>query len=167
MTALKHLITSDEVTERTVVQVNAGHKKITIAIPLAEGRRLRPLLGDRLFDELLAFAQKEASDVADPLASLANEVKNMLAEWTVVQAWPSLSMHVTDAGMTVKNGKDVSTSADYKTTQDLLAMVTGNAEYYSSEFVRWITEHKSDYPSYAPYGSVAAPSSGLIGGLDC
>lgn len=162
---MKQLITPAEVSARTVLQLNAAQKKIEVAIPLAQLRRLRPLLGDELFDELLVFVQKEASDVADPLAALQQQSLDMLAGWSIVEAWPTLIAHITEAGIVIKNGKDVSSSADAQTVKELLDQQIGAAQLHSSELVRWIVKKRADYPSYRPFAQLAAQAM-PVGGLD-
>lgn len=148
---LKHLITPEEITARTVVTLNASAKKLGVAIPLAQGKHLRPLLGAKLFDELILFVQAATPDTEDALAELSQQVKDLLCAWTVVEAWPTLLAHVTEAGVVVKNGKDVSTQSDYRTQQDVLAAITRTAQYYADLFVLWLEDNKSAYPAYAPF----------------
>ncbi|MDF7810750.1 hypothetical protein [Hymenobacter sp. YC55] len=166
MSELKHLITAEEIPDRTVAQPNADLHKLSLAIPLAERKHLKKLLGPALFAELLLSVQTATTD-DEPLARLANldELKDMLCQWALVEAWPNLQVHVAEAGIVVKNGKEVSTSADEKLAQKTLDSHISTANFYSSELTAWMVEHKADYPSYAP-PLAAALSTMPVGGID-
>jgi hypothetical protein len=140
--------------------------KLAVYVPDVEDDYLEPILGSTLFGQLLNFMQTESPDVADPLAKLANEAKKMLCRWVVVEAWPDILVHITNAGVVVKTGsKDAgTTSADIVMTDRSVAKHRDRAQKSTDKLVRWLQEHKSDYPSYAV--PCSAPASGmLLGGL--
>ncbi|MDO7846489.1 hypothetical protein Q5H92_08980 [Hymenobacter sp. M29] len=165
MATLKRLVTFPEITARTVVALGSEAHKFTVAIPLAEQQHLRPVLGQALYSELLSFIQTATPDDADPLSALAEQVKDMLSTWAVVEAWPSLLGHIEAAGFVTKVGKSEGTTrADVELTDRQEAALRRTAILQSAELVRWLTEHKSEYPSWeAPGGP---PSTEMaLGGL--
>jgi hypothetical protein len=161
---MNHLVTADDITERTVVQVSVDAHKLEVLVPQAQRRHLRPVLGDALYNELVLFIQDSPYDTTDPLAKLADEVKQMLSAWAVVEAWPTLLASITNMGVTLANQRDGGTSqADYKTTIDILASLRDTAEFETGELRRWLVEHAAEYPSF-PQPAPPAPEV-LIGGI--
>jgi len=166
MSELVHLIEVEEIPERTAAQPNSDKHKLKLGIHLAESKHLRKLLGVALYSELMLSVQTgSGEDMALAKLASSEELKNMLCQWALVEAWPSLLVHITEAGLTVKNGKDVSTSADANQTEAALEGHINTATFFSSELTAWMIEHKADYPSYRP-PTVAAYSTMPVGGID-
>jgi hypothetical protein len=164
-TPFKHLITFADVTSRTVMQLGSDAHKINVAIPEAEEEHLRPVLGDVLFSDLLNFVQTATPDDADPLAELAEQVKDMVAAWTLVEAWPSLLVHIEASGVNTKVGKsEGTTTADVALTDRTLSNLHEKALRKSRAFTRWLTKHAADYPAWQVPGG--QPSTEMpLGGL--
>jgi hypothetical protein len=161
---MKHLVTAADITTLTVVQVSVDDHKLEVAVPLAERRHLRPVLGSALFNELMLFVQDEPYDTDDALAKLANEIKPMLSNWAVVEAWPTLVASITNMGITFSNQREGGSSqVDYKTAGEIKASIQDTAEFETGELRMWLVEHAAEYPSY-PQPAPAAPAV-LIGGI--
>jgi len=162
---MDHLITAEDITERTVAQPNSDKHKLTLAIPVAEGGRLRPVLGAGLYAELILGIQIQPM-AEENLAKLATcePLMNMLSNWALYEAWPTLLVHVTEAGVVVKNGKEVSTSADAATADKTRLAIADTAEFWTGELRAWLYEHRAEYPSYVP-PTCAAVSSMPLGGV--
>ena len=166
MADLKHLVSFSDVTARTVVELGSNAHKFAVAIPRAETRHLRPVLGDALFSDLLNFVQLATPDTADPLAKLAEEAKDMVCDWAVVEAWPSLLGHIEAAGFTTKVGeKSTGTStADVLLTDRTLSSLRDSALWSSGELTRWLFQNAAAYPTWPKPGG--APSTEMaLGGL--
>lgn len=185
---MKNLITFADIVENTVISIGSEPHKLLIAIPLAQGRRLRPVLGLQLFDELLAFADSapnaptardaaalanyeaaltdwRASTAADPMLKLLGEVKPMLSNWAVVEAWPSLLGHITAAGMVLKTGKsEGTTAADEKLVNTMFSGVQSLAIYHGEELDTWVKKNRSTYAEFLP-ATPAATGRMPIGGV--
>ncbi|WP_310394157.1 DUF6712 family protein [Hymenobacter sp.] len=162
---LVHLITFADVTARTVVALGSEPHKFTVAIPRAEQRHLRPVLGPALYDQLRAFVEANPLATTGPLAALAAEVKDMLASWAVVEAWPSLLGHIEAAGFVTKVGKSEGTStADVQLADRTLADLRETAGWQSGELARWLAARAADYPDWAAPGGAPATEM-LLGGL--
>jgi hypothetical protein len=165
--ALKRLISFDDITSRTAVALGGEAHKFDIAIPKAEREHLRPVLGYALFDELLNFVQQATPDTTDPLAQLAEQVKDMLAAWAVVEAWPFLLVHLEAAGLTIKVGNkaDGTSSADVALADRTLAAQHSMALFHSAELSTWLLKNAATYPTWEKPGG--APSTEMpLGGLD-
>lgn len=153
---MKHLIDADDIKNMTAAQLGIDSQRLEITIPDAEQRHLRPLLGPRLFDELLAFIQTATPDTDDPLAALANEVKRMLSQWALVEAWPNLLVHVANAGVVLQTGNSQgTTSADAATLNTVLTAHRETAVWRGQELVRWLESNKTQYPAYESNTPVA------------
>jgi len=164
---MKTLISFDQVVARTVLQPNVDAQKVELAIKVVQPMYLKKLLGAALYNELLLAAQAEPLE-DEKLAALLNsdELQNMLAQWVVVQAWPDLLVHLTNAGVVLKTGKDTSTSADAKLVESTLAAHTRTADFYTNELRAWLYEHRADYPSYQPAGARVPAETMPLGGLN-
>lgn len=182
------LITPADIVAQTVISVNAEPHKLAQAIPLAQGKHLRPLLGLQLFDELLAFADSApayptardpaslaAYDAAraawllavadEPLLALLTEATPMLCAWAVVEAWPSLLGHITPAGVVIKTGKSEGTSsADVTLTTTMFTGLQGTAIFRGEELDRWLKKNRTKYAEFLPL--TPAPTGRMpIGGI--
>ncbi len=148
-----------------MVALGSEAHKFNVAIPLAEQRYLRPLVGTVLFEALLGHVQAGAPANA-ALTALASEVKDMLSTWAVVEAWPSLLGHIEAAGFTTKVGeKTTSTStADVLLTDRQLASLRETAAWQSAELTRWLTARATNYPTWQTPGGQASTEMPL-GGL--
>lgn len=163
---MKHLITADDIKGLTAAQLGIDSQRLEITIPEAEQRHLRPLLGPSLFDELLLFVQVATPSTTDPLAALANQVKPMLSQWALVEAWPNLLMHVTNSGMVLKTGTGQgTTSADAAVVSQVLTAHRATAAWRGQELVRWLESNKADYPAYQSTTPVATGRA-LYGGIN-
>lgn len=185
---MTHLITPDDIVAQTVISVSTEPHKLAQAIPLAQGKHLRPLLGLPLFDELLAFAgtapdlpaTRDAAALAayataraawllavelDPLFALLAEAKPMLCAWAVVEAWPSLLGHITPAGVVIKTGKSEGTSsADVTLAALMFSGIQETAIFRSAELGRWLARNRARYAGFLP--TAPAPTGRLpIGGV--
>jgi hypothetical protein len=174
---MTNLVTAAEIKKLTTVGENASTKKLTRAVPLAEIKHLRPLVGPRLLAELLALAstapeapalaglsaQQEAAALetyeatlkewrganAGVLLTLWDQVKHCLAQWAVVIAWPSLLVHVDEAGVTVKTGNaQGTTSADARTLDKVWDDHRDTAIFLGDELVCWLESKKLDYAAF-------------------
>jgi hypothetical protein len=174
---MKTLITAADIKQLTTVSENASDKKLAKAVPDAETRHLRPLLGSRLYAELLAFAQgapeqpvlaglsqqeedKAAADYkiefaawrtanAGPLLALWDQVKSCLAQWALVEAWPDLLVHIDEAGINVKTGNaQGTTTADAATLARVWDGHRDKAVWRGDELVNWVESKKNDYAAY-------------------
>jgi hypothetical protein len=160
---MNHLITADHIKESTVASLSIDAHKLEVFVPLAEGKHLKPLLGLSLFSELVIAAQ--TPPLAGAMLELATECVNMLSWWTVVEAWPSLLVHVTNAGVVVKTGgQNGTTTADATVTAAALQAHMATAEFYTGELRAWLYEHRADYASY-PQPAPARKSSMPLGGV--
>lgn len=162
---LKLLITAAEITDLTVVEVSVDDHKLEKAAWKAQRQYLRPLLGAALFGALLAFAQPATPDTEDVLAALANEVKPMLAQWSIYEGWPTLQGHITNAGIQFKSSREGSTRADKEVVDDMRADFLDTATFETAELRAWLTAHKSDYPTWAPEGIIQATDDMPVGGF--
>ncbi|MDO7849033.1 hypothetical protein Q5H92_21895 [Hymenobacter sp. M29] len=184
---MKHLITPADITAQTVISITAEAHKLALAIPIAQGRHLRPLLGLQLFDELLSFAESApelpaARDAAsmtayeaarqawrsaaatDPLLTLLDEVTPMLCAWALIEAWPSLIGHITPAGIVLKTGKsEGTTSADAGLMREMFAGLRELAVFRGEELDAWLRRNRQLYSRFLP-STPAATGAGLIGG---
>lgn len=185
---MRHLITPAMIVESTVISLNTEPGKLRKAIPLAQGKHLRPLLGFVLFAELLAFAESapdeplsaepaalaayqlaraawQLATVADPLAQLLRQAEPMLCAWSVVEAWPALLGHVTTAGVVLKTGKsEGTTSADEKTESKIFIGLQDTAIFYSEELTHWLHTKRLIYAQFLPQAP-AATGRLPIGGI--
>lgn len=154
---MKHLIDANDIKALTTIQLNTEAHRLEITIPDAEQRHLRPLLGPALFDALLLFIQPETPDTTDELAKLASQVKPMLSQWALVEAWPNLLVHVANAGVVLKTGASGqgTTSADAATLAQVLTAHRDTAIWRGQELVRWLESNKANYPAYASTTPVA------------
>ena len=185
---MKQLITPADVTARTVISLSAEPHKIHIAVPLAQGKHLRPLLGLQLFDELLDFAESlppspvnspaglAAYELAvaewrlgvadEPLLKLFDEMKEMLCAWTVIEMWPSLLGHITPAGIVLKTGKSEGTTiADEKVMNAMFAGLESTAVFHTEELNLWLAKRRPIYAQYFPLPTPAATGRLPIGGI--
>lgn len=165
MAVLQELITAADVKALTVAQLSVDAHKLDVCAPLTRRRYLRPLLGQALHDELLAFVQAPTPDTTDPLAVLAEQVKPMLAAWVLVEAWPGLAAAVTNAGIQYMQGGEGRTTADHKAAADLLLSYRDTAEFETAELRAWLNARRATYPSYSqpsPVGRSTMP----VGGSD-
>lgn len=173
---MKNLITPAMIVEATVISLSTEPGKLRKAIPLAQGKHLRPLLGWVLFDALLDFA---ATGPDEPLGTdapaleayrqareawilamaatqprmllLLKQVESMLCAWSVVEAWPALLGHVTTAGVVLKTGKsEGTTTADEKTETKIFIGLQNTAIYYTEELSRWLLANRSNYALFMP-----------------
>ncbi len=185
---MKNLISFADITAHTVISIGSEPHKLNLAVPLAQGRHLRPLLGLPLFDELLTFADsapdapatRDAAALAeydtalaawrlsvgeDPLLALLTEVKPMLSNWTVVEAWPSLLGHITAAGLVLKTGKsEGTTAADEKLANTMFSGVQSLAIYHGEELDTWLKKNRSTYAEFLSQ-TPAATGRLPIGGI--
>lgn len=183
-----HLISPADVVANTVISLGSEPHKLRIAIPLAQGKYLRPLLGLQLFDELLTFAesapdypaQPNATTLAayntaraewletvaeEPMMKLLKEATPMLCAWTVIEAWPSLLVHVEAAGVTVKTGKSEGTSsADAQLVSKAFDGLQSTAVFHSEELDTWLKKNRSTYAEFLPQ-TPAATGRLPIGGV--
>lgn len=164
---LNRLISFDDITARTVVELGGEAHKFDVAIPLAEGQHLRPVLGYALYGDLLNFVQQQTPDTADPLAELAERVKDMACAWAVVEAWPFLLGHIEASGYNTKVGeKTTGTSmADVQLADRTLAALRSTALFHSNELATWLAANATTYPAWEKPGG--PPSTEMpLGGLD-
>ncbi len=190
---MKTLVTALDIKERTTVSKTADDEKLNKAVPDAETRHLRPLLGLPLFTALLAFvgsapeppavgslsATAEAAALAayntlldawrttnaGALLRLWDAIKPCLCQWALFDAWPDILVHVENAGVTMKTGNaNGTTSAD----ADILNQARDNhrdkAVWRGSELVAWLDSNKTDYPAYAST-KPAATGKQPLGGI--
>jgi hypothetical protein len=166
------LVTPADIVAETVVSIGTEPHKLAKAIPLAQARHLRPLLGLALFDELLALADtapdypgsRDAAAVqeynaaraawllsieADPLGQLLAQVKPQVCAWAVIEAWPSLLGHVTAAGIVTKVGKsEGTTSADERLAAQMFDGLRETAVFESEELARWLKKNADKFTAY-------------------
>lgn len=170
---MKTLITAADITALTAANLSVEAHRLEITIPQALARHLRPLLGLNLFTALLAFAQDapelpgpkaQATETAayaaaleawrtaeelNPMLALYDEVKPMLAQWGLVEAWPNLLVHVANAGVVLKTGNaQGTTTADAATLNQVFTAHRATAVWLSEELVSWLERNKLDYPAY-------------------
>jgi len=175
---MKNLVNATHIKELTTVSLNVEAHKLSVTIPEAQQRHLRPLLGFRLYAALLAFvasapeppsptgqsvqaATAAAADYAtkwaawqlahgaDPLFALLEQVRPCLAQWAVVEAWPNLLGSVENAGILLKTGSGQgTTNADAATLSKMEAAFRATAIWRGEELVQWLESNKSDYPDY-------------------
>jgi hypothetical protein len=165
MATLKELVTAADVTALTVAQLNVDAHKLNVCASLVRRRYLRPLLGQALHDELLAFAQQAIPDTDDPLAELAEQVKPMLAAWVLVNAWPGLVAQITNAGIQYMQGGAGRTRTDNEDAADLRESYRDTAQFETQELRAWLNARQATYPSYlqpSPVGRSTMP----VGGSD-
>jgi hypothetical protein len=193
---MKNLINAYDVKALTTVGSNARNSKLEKAVPDATTRHLRPLLGAKLLAELTAFVvavpehpelgnlNAAAQTVAlEPyntaldtwraanvgaLLRLWDELKPCLAQWTLVEAWPDLLVHIEDAGIVLKTGNsNGTTSADAATLNQVWDAHRERAVFRGDELVGWLECNKVDYPAYGsttPLASAREPSD-WFGGI--
>lgn len=175
---MKNLIQAATVKLLTVVGQSAEDHKLEMAIPDAQTRYLRPLVGGPLLTQLLAFvadapqakslvglpalaatAQQQADELAlkawrdaqadNPLLALWDELKSCLAQWAFVEAWPNLLIHIDAAGMTLKTGSNTGTTiADAATLKVVLGAHRDTAIWRGQELVSFLESNKTKYPAY-------------------
>lgn len=171
------LVTAADIKDRTTVSRSADDEKLNKAVPDAETRHLRPLLGAALFGQLLAFvasaptppavgglsATAEAAALAPykvlldnwrtahpgPLLRLWDAVKPCLCQWALYDAWPDILVHVENAGVTMKTGNaNGTTSAEAGILNQARDNHRNKAVWRGSELAAWLDSNKTDYPAY-------------------
>jgi hypothetical protein len=197
---IPHLITASEIKANTVADLTLGAHKLAVAIPLAQGKRLRPAVGEELFEALLALAatapvapvapaanaapnlrEAYASELATYTAALASwrtantgalltlwdQCKAMLCAWAIVEAWPSLLGHITEAGFVTKVGEKTqgTSTADVQLTDRTLGYLTDTASYQHEEFARWLAKNAAAYTQYRPVSTTPTCRPTQIGGI--
>jgi hypothetical protein len=170
---MKNLITAADITALTAANLSVEAHRLEITIPQAQARHLRPLLGLQLYADLLAFTQGapdvpgpkalaaeltayataldswRTSVAADPLLALFDQVKPMLAQWGLIEAWPNLLVHVANAGVVLQTGnQNGTTTADAATLNQVYTRQRETAVWLSEEIVQWLERNKAAYPAY-------------------
>lgn len=175
---MNNLISAADIKRLTTISENASDKKLAQAVPDAETMHLRPLIGARLYTELLAFvagapeapsvqglnvqAEAQATSTYQTaldtwraanvgvLLTLWDAVKPCLAQWALVEAWPNLLVHVEEAGVNVKSGNANGTSvADAALMNKVWAAHADKAKWRGDELMSWLESKKNDYAAYS------------------
>jgi hypothetical protein len=174
---MKTLITAQDITQFTAANLNVEGHRLEITIPDAERKHLRPVIGPKLLAALLAFVESAPepptvtglSAVAEATAKTAyaaelktwreanpgallvlwDQIKPMLAQWALVEAWPNILVHIKNAGVVVQTGKaEGTTSADAATLAQVLTAYRDTAIFRGQELSNWLESDKANYAAY-------------------
>lgn len=158
------LITQADIVACTTIEKNIDASKLVGFISIAQRRHIRQVLGTTLYDELLdAVDASEVTPLPTALADLKARLVEPLAHWTLVEAWPTLLVHITNAGLVFKAGRD-STSADYQAATHTLSAIRATAEFLTADLKAWLQTNAGDYPTYPAQPVTPAPA-GMLGGI--
>lgn len=158
------LITQADIVTSTTIEKNISAAKLVNSISRAQRRHLRQVLGVALYDELLAAVVAAGDDpLPTPYAALKAQLIEPLAHWTLVEAWPTLLVNITDSGLTFRAGRE-STTADYQAANATLSAIRATAEFLTADLKAWLQANAADYPSYSASPVTEAPVS-LTGGI--
>jgi hypothetical protein len=166
---MKNLVDAADIKTHTTAQLGVDANRLELSVPEAQQRHLRPLLGRALFNELLAYAQLAAPDAEDKRAALLSEVKPMLCQWALIEAWPNLLLHITNAGLVLKTGNaQGTTTADAKLVAQVYTAQRETAVWRGQELSTWLESNKADYPAYESIRRPDKPATGRqpLGGLN-
>lgn len=145
------------------------------AIQAAQYDYLRPVIGDDLYDEIIA--QKAANTLTTLNTNLVNQYKDALAWYTLLMLGPLIYLDITTKGLQLNNS-EFSNSATNKDRADVMDSCKRMGDSYKNAFVRWIEAevpaaealvytgtHRSDsYPLYEN-GDASGQTSQLRGGI--
>ncbi len=164
---MPNLITIAEIVAACTIEKNLDDRRITSFIPIAQLQRLRPALGVTLYNALIAAvdAVTDEAPLDAPWPALIETARPMLCWWTVALAWPQLLVHLTNAGVTMRTGRE-SSSADVKAADGAQVSYTDTAELYTGELRTWLEAHRADYAAWLPTAANDIPSEPhLVGGV--
>jgi hypothetical protein len=120
-------------------------------------RRLKPLLGEQLYAELLR-RKKETELTADYL-ELHSHAVPALVHATLAYFWPFSQTTLTSAGLRQKNST-YSDSVDPRTLATQASIYDGRALSYEVELRAWLIAHASSFTGFYPDQSHCGCGSG-------
>lgn len=131
------LITKDDIIATCIGQ-SASYDKAKIkdsAIQAAQYDYMRPVIGDDLYDEIIA--QKAANTLTALNTSLINQFKDALAWYTLLIHGPLIYLDITTKGLQLNNS-EFSSGATNKDRADIMDSLKRLGDSYKNAFVRWI-----------------------------
>ena len=159
------LISRDDIVAVTTIEKNVDEQRFMAFAKQAQRRHVRQVLGVALYQGLCdaVAAATEQVPLDAPWLALQAALRPALAWLTLVEAWPMLLVHVTNAGLTIKSGRD-SERADARLMTSTLSAVRDTAEFELAELKAWLEANAADYPTYPAQPVTPAPAA-LLGGV--
>lgn len=105
------------------------------AIQAAQYDYFRPVIGDDLYDEIIA--QKATNSLTTLNTNLVNQFKDSLAWYTLLMLGPLIYLDITTKGLQLNNS-EFSNSATNKDRADVMDSCKRIGDSYKNAFVRWI-----------------------------
>lgn len=117
-------------------------------------RRLRPLLGDKLYTELMR--RKKADDLAEPWAALREQAVPALVYGALAQYWPFSQTTMTRNGLRQKEVRE-SSAIDARTLAAQATIYQNEAISYEVELRTWLIANATNYSGFYPAGQCGPP----------
>ena len=162
-----NLITSENyLKEYTNINKNVDMTIITPAIYEAQLSYILPILGTKLYDEVLSQIGSNTVTVLNQTL-LNNYVLPCLMHWAKYEALPDMKYRLMNKGVQFKNS-DNSASADLEEVQFLMDREKRKAEMYAERTTRYLKHNVNSYPLYTAnvnYDEIKPNKNNVTGGI--
>ena len=139
------LITPAEVTNLTPASDNiAANQQLPSAIFQAQLQYVRPVLGRKLYDALMADV--EAGTQTPRFVALQVELRPYLAYASVQQFLPFLHYKATEKGVQTFDGTNQTPQADG--LQMLMDKIANDINTLKADLHKWLIDNAKDYPEF-------------------
>ena len=133
-------ITSQEMTNTTIIGGNVDVDKYTMCILSTQVRVIEPLLGSLLYDKIIADIQ--AGTLTGLYLTLFNEYVKPITKNEACAAYIMISPYVLTNGGLFKNNPDNVEVVDIKEVEGLSQQYSSVAQMYINRFNKWISKNE-------------------------
>lgn len=133
-------ITSQEMTNTTIIGGNVDVDKYTMCILSTQVRVIEPLLGSLLYDKIIADIQ--AGTLTGLYLTLFNEFVKPITKNEACAAYIMISPYVLTNGGLFKNNPDNVEVVNIKEVEGLSQQYSSVAQMYINRFNKWISKNE-------------------------
>lgn len=140
------IITENYLKQNSIVNENCDMKTITPTLILVQDKYIEPLLGTKLFNEILAQINSQNVS-ADNQTLLNNHVLKVMIWYTLCEMTPVLKYRYMNKGVLSKNSEN-SSAADLQEVQFLMDKWRIHAEEYAERCTKFLVQNIVTYPLF-------------------
>src|SRR3989304_4425263 len=141
--ALTQLVTAQEVIDRVITNKKTDTLLINSHIHFSELEFIRPHLGQKLYEDLLAN-----NTDTENAALITPWIKDTLSHYVKFRALPDMMLQTSSQGIMINNPSPFSASSTVKERKELREIALGQAQSLMRDTLQFINDNISDYPLF-------------------
>ena len=146
-----YLISENYLKTNSPIPLHLDDKYIKNGIIIGQDMHIRPILGKKLYNELLVQASGSTL-TAENLELLDNYIQPALLYTSIYELLPSVRSKITPAGVVQMTGEG-NTTSDEEQYKHLRNVYYDRCSFYKEELRVFLCDNSTSYPSYTTPGT--------------